>query len=214
MCRHRPMWGRDLPRKINPTRLGFAASSQEITWVPGDGGGRQLSPFFREQTGAGPEQRRRCRIWICRRATQFAGPRVAKPRWSEACVAARSVSKKHANATSFQSKSSWLGRRRSKPTVSGRCTSPGFSTTAPLPNVESQPNEVVISFGDREFSRGRSSGGGPELALDTPRGIETLAVVTHDEARHRAADAAGVPVYPYTFISNAPGAGMIAAVVS
>jgi hypothetical protein len=28
--------GRDLPRKINPTRLGFAASSQEITWVPGD----------------------------------------------------------------------------------------------------------------------------------------------------------------------------------
>jgi hypothetical protein len=25
-----PMWGRDLPRKINPTRLGFAASSQEI----------------------------------------------------------------------------------------------------------------------------------------------------------------------------------------
>ena len=24
------MWGRDLPRKINPTRLGFAASSQEI----------------------------------------------------------------------------------------------------------------------------------------------------------------------------------------
>ena len=72
----------------------------------------------------------------------------------------------------------------------------------------------MISFGDREFSRGRSSGGGPELALDTPRGIETLAVVTHDEARHRAADAAGVAVYLYTFISNAPGAGMIAAVVS
>ena len=149
-------------------------------------GGRQLSPFFREQPGAGPEQRRKCRIWICRRVTQFAGPRVAKPRWSEAFVAARSVSKKHAGVTRFQPKSSRRGRRRSKPTASGRWALPAFSTTAPLPNVESQPNEVVISFGDREFSRGRSSGGGPELALDTPRGIETLAVVTHDEARHRA----------------------------
>jgi hypothetical protein len=111
--------------------------------------------------------------------TQFTGLRTAKPRWSEAFVAARSVSKKHAGVTSFQPKSSRLGRRRSIPTASRRCASPGFSTTAPLPNVESQPNEVVISFGDREFSRGRSSGGGPELALDTPRGIETLAVVTH-----------------------------------
>jgi hypothetical protein len=91
---------------------------------------------FCEPPGAGPKQRRRCKIWICRRVTQFAGPRVAKPRWSEACVAARSVSKKHAGVTSFQPKSSRLGRRRSKPTASGRCTSPGPSITGMLPSVQ------------------------------------------------------------------------------
>jgi hypothetical protein len=66
-------------------------------------------------------------------------------------VAARSVSKKHANATGFQPKSSWLGRRRSKPTVSVGCASPGPSITGMLPSVQSQPNEratdaAVLSY--------------------------------------------------------------------
>ena len=47
-------------------------------------------------------------------------------------VAARSVSKKHANATGFQPKSSWLGRRRSKPTVSVGCAS-AYAGLAPSP---------------------------------------------------------------------------------